>query len=79
MIESMACGTPVIATRRGSVPEVVEPGRTGVIVDDYAEMAGAIDAADALDPVDLRRAAEERFSRERMVDEHVAAYELACA
>jgi glycosyltransferase involved in cell wall biosynthesis len=79
MIESMACGTPVIATRRGSVPEVVEPGRTGVIVDDYAEMAGAIEAADALDPVDLRRAAEERFSRERMVDEHVAAYELACA
>ena len=79
MIESMACGTPVIATRRGSVPEVVEAGRTGIIVDDYAEMAAAVEAADALDPFELRRAAEQRFSRGRMVEEHVAAYELACA
>jgi glycosyltransferase involved in cell wall biosynthesis len=79
MIESMACGTPVIATRRGSVPEVVEHGRTGIIVDDYAEMADAIDAANALDPDELRRVAEERFSRERMVADYVAAYELACA
>jgi glycosyltransferase involved in cell wall biosynthesis len=77
MIESMACGTPVIATRRGSVPEVVEEGRTGVIVDDYTQMAAAVEAADALDPNDLRRAAEERFSRERMVDAYVAAYEDA--
>jgi glycosyltransferase involved in cell wall biosynthesis len=77
MIESMACGTPVVATRRGSVPEVVEEGRTGVIVDDYADMAAAIEAADALDPVDLRRAAEERFARTRMVDEYVTAYERA--
>jgi glycosyltransferase involved in cell wall biosynthesis len=79
MIESMACGTPVIATRRGSVPEVVETGRTGVIVDDYADMAGAVEAADRLDPVDLRRAAEERFSRGRMVADYVAAYEAAIA
>jgi glycosyltransferase involved in cell wall biosynthesis len=79
MIESMACGTPVIATRRGSVPEVVEPGRTGIVVDDYIEMAAAVEAADALDPAELRRAAEERFSRERMVADYLAAYELACA
>jgi glycosyltransferase involved in cell wall biosynthesis len=77
MIESMACGTPVIATRRGSVPEVVEHGRTGLIVDDYKGMAGAIEAADELDPADLRRAAEERFARRRMVDDYVAAYERA--
>jgi glycosyltransferase involved in cell wall biosynthesis len=77
MIESMACGTPVIATRRGSVPEVVEEGRTGVIVDDYTGMAASIELADALDPADLRRAAEERFSRGRMVDEYVAAYHAA--
>jgi glycosyltransferase involved in cell wall biosynthesis len=79
MIESMASGTPVIATRRGSVPEVVEHGRSGIIVDDYTQMADAIDAADALDPRELRRAAEERFSRERMVADYVAAYEQACA
>ncbi|MHB8470701.1 MAG: glycosyltransferase family 4 protein, partial [Gaiellaceae bacterium] len=68
MIESMACGTPVIATRRGSVPEVIDHGRSGIIVDDYREMAAAIPAADELDPHELRRLAEERFSRERMVD-----------
>jgi glycosyltransferase involved in cell wall biosynthesis len=78
MIESMACGTPVIAMRRGSVPEVIEEGRTGLVVDDYAQMAGAIEAADALEPVELRRAAEERFSRERMVADYVAVYEELC-
>src|SRR3954451_13387404 len=77
MIESMACGTPVIATRRGSVPEVLEDGRTGIIVDDYAQMSDAIEAADALDPLELRRVAEARFSRARMVGDYVAAYEQA--
>jgi glycosyltransferase involved in cell wall biosynthesis len=75
MIESMACGTPVIATRWGSVPEVIEEGRTGIIVDDYREMADALTKADELEPADLRRAAEERFSKERMVDEYLAAFE----
>ena len=77
MIESMACGTPVIATRRGSVPEVIEHGRSGIIVDDYREMAAALEQADALEPLELRRAAEERFSKERMVADYVAAYEAA--
>jgi glycosyltransferase involved in cell wall biosynthesis len=79
MIESMACGTPVIATRRGSVPEVVEEGRTGIVVDDYTRMAAAIEAADALDPQEIRRAAAARFSQERMVADYVAAYEQVCA
>jgi glycosyltransferase involved in cell wall biosynthesis len=74
MIESMACGTPVIATRWGAVPEVIEQGRTGVIVDDYREMAGALAQADALEPADLRHAAEERFSKERMVGEYLEAF-----
>jgi glycosyltransferase involved in cell wall biosynthesis len=74
MIESMACGTPVIATRRGAVPEVVEHGRSGIIVDDYREIAGALEAADRLDPGELRRFAEERFSPERMVRDYVAAF-----
>ena len=46
MIESMACGTPVIATRHGAVPEVIEHGRSGIIVDDYRQMADAIEEAD---------------------------------
>jgi glycosyltransferase involved in cell wall biosynthesis len=77
MIEAMACGTPVIATRRGSVPEVVEDGRSGIIVDDYREIAGALERADALDSAEIRRAVEERFSRERMVADYLAAFEAA--
>ena len=50
MIESMACGTPVIATRWGAVPEVIEHGRSGIVVDDYREMAGALAEADRLEP-----------------------------
>jgi glycosyltransferase involved in cell wall biosynthesis len=79
MIESMACGTPVIATRWGAVPEVIEDGRSGIIVGDYSEMAGALEAADKLEPLDLRRAAEERFSKERMVGDYVDAFEVAIA
>jgi glycosyltransferase involved in cell wall biosynthesis len=74
MIESMACGTPVIATRYGAVPEVIDHGRSGIIVDDYREMVDALDAADALEPDALRAIAEELFSRERMVADYVAAY-----
>jgi glycosyltransferase involved in cell wall biosynthesis len=79
MIESMACGTPVIATRWGAVPEVIEDGRSGVIVDDYREMAGALADADKLEPLECRRSAEERFSAERMVHDYEAAYEAALA
>ncbi len=75
MIESMACGTPVVATRFGAVPEVIDHGRSGLIVDDVAEMVSAIEAADALDPLECRRYVEERFSAQRMVADYVAAYE----
>ena len=75
MIEAMACGTPVIATRHGAVPEVIEDGRSGVIVDDYRDMPAALERADALDPLEIRRYVESRFSRERMVADYVAAYE----
>ncbi|PZR54180.1 glycosyltransferase family 4 protein [Xylanimonas oleitrophica] len=64
MAEAMACGTPVVATRRGSVPEVVDDGVTGLVLQPEAgvsEIAAAIDAADALDPWACRRRAEERF------------------
>ena len=75
MIESMACGTPVIATRWGAVPEVIEHGRTGIIVDDWGHMPDALEAADKLDPAAMRRSVEERFTPERMVADYVAAYE----
>jgi glycosyltransferase involved in cell wall biosynthesis len=77
MIESMACGTPVIATRWGAVPEVIEHGRSGIIVDHYREMAAALDDAARLDPWECRRYVEERFAPERMVADYVAAYRLA--
>jgi glycosyltransferase involved in cell wall biosynthesis len=48
MIESMACGTPVIATRHGAVPEVIEDGRSGVIVDHFREIPEALERADAI-------------------------------
>ena len=77
MIESLACGTPVIATRWGAVPEVIDDGRSGIIVDHYRHMAGALERADALDPLECRRFAEERFSPERMVDDYLDAYRAA--
>ena len=74
MIESMACGTPVIATRWGAVPEVIEHGRSGIIVDDYRLMAAAIEEADRLEPFELVRYAQEHFSPERMVDDYLRAF-----
>ncbi len=75
MVESMACGTPVIATRQGAVPEVIEEGRSGVIVDSPSELAAAVKQAITLDPFECRASAIERFSPERMVDDYVAAYQ----
>jgi glycosyltransferase involved in cell wall biosynthesis len=77
MIESMACGAPVIATRWGAVPEVIEHGRTGIIVDDWRDTAAALADADALDSALLRQEVVDRFSPARMVADYVAAYEAA--
>jgi glycosyltransferase involved in cell wall biosynthesis len=74
MIESMACGTPVIATRWGAVPEVIVDGETGIIVDEHTEMVAAIAKADLIEPMDCRRYVEERFSSERMVRDYENAY-----
>jgi glycosyltransferase involved in cell wall biosynthesis len=54
MVEAMACGTPVVATRRGSVPEVIDDGRTGIIVDDLDDLPAAIVRADELDAHECR-------------------------
>jgi glycosyltransferase involved in cell wall biosynthesis len=77
MIEAMACGTPVIATRHGAVPEVIEHGRSGLIVDHYREMPAALELADELDPLECRHYVEERFAPERMVNDYLDAYREA--
>jgi glycosyltransferase involved in cell wall biosynthesis len=79
MIESMACGTPVIATRWGAVPEVIEHGRSGIVVDDYREMADALPDADRIELMECRRSVEERFSAARMVRDYEEGYEAVLA
>lgn len=74
MIESLAAGTPVIAFRRGSVPEVIEHGRTGFIVETVDEMVEAARNIDQIDPAECRRAVEERYGLETFIDAHEAAY-----
>jgi glycosyltransferase involved in cell wall biosynthesis len=74
MVEAMATGTPVIGTRRGSVPEVVDDGVTGHLVKDVAEAVAAVPRTAALDRAAVRRRAGERFSRDRMVDAYLALY-----
>ncbi|MBW3536543.1 MAG: glycosyltransferase family 4 protein [Actinobacteria bacterium] len=75
MIEAMACGTPVIAFPEGAVPEVVEDGKTGFLVDDEAEMADAINRVNELERSDCRAAVEGYFSTDRMVAEHIELFE----
>jgi glycosyltransferase involved in cell wall biosynthesis len=74
MIEAMACGCPVIAFRRGSVPEVVEDGLTGFIVDDVAGAVAAVAATRRLDRTAIRRRFEERWSARRMAEDYLALY-----
>jgi glycosyltransferase involved in cell wall biosynthesis len=73
-MEALAAGTPVIAFPNGALPEIVEDGRTGFIVDGPEAMAAAIPAADGIDRDACRAAARERFSLERMVDRYLDAY-----
>ena len=73
MVEAMACGVPVIAPPRGSVPELVVHGRTGWIASTIAEMAEAVGRCDEIDPRECRAIAERRFSPQRMVRDYVRA------
>jgi len=74
LIEAMACGTPAVAFRRGSVPEVIDHGVTGLIVDDVDEVANMIPAVQTLDRLAVRRRFEERFSVERMAVDYLSLY-----
>ena len=72
--ESLVLGTPVIARRAGALPEIVKHGVDGFLIDDLDEARLALSRLDTLDRADIRRRARERFSIERMVARHEAAY-----
>ncbi len=74
-LEALASGTPVVALRRGALPEIVEDGRTGFLVDGVEEMAEAMRAAASLRPEDCRRSAETRFSAAETTRRYLALYE----
>jgi len=74
VIEALACGTPVIAYRRASVPELIDDGETGFIVDDLDGMVRAIDRLPEISRRHCREAAERRFTVERMTDAYEAHY-----
>jgi len=74
MAEALACGTPVLAFPNGAAPEIIEPGRTGFLCRDEGEMISAIDRVGEIDRKQCRRAAEQRFSLQRMAREHDRLY-----
>jgi len=74
VIESMACGTPVIAFPRGSVPEILESGISGFIVDGVAQAVEAVERAATLDRAKVRAAFERRFTVERMARDYLRIY-----
>jgi glycosyltransferase involved in cell wall biosynthesis len=74
MIEAMSCGTPVIAWRNGAVAEVVEDGRTGVIVDSVEQAVAAAARIGRMDRLAVRERFEERFSAARMAQDYLAVY-----
>ena len=78
-IEAMACGVPVIAWRRGSVPEVIEHGETGFVVDGMDEAVAAVDNVRSLSREAVRRGFERRFTAERAAREYVRVYESLTA
>jgi glycosyltransferase involved in cell wall biosynthesis len=74
MIESMACGTPVIAFNRGSVPEIIEDGVTGLVVEDVTGAIGAVDRIGHLSREKIRQRFEERFTARRMAQDYLSVY-----
>ena len=79
MIEAMACGTPVIAWRRGSVPEIIEHGVTGFIVESDAEALDAIERIGYLDRRRVRAAFEKRFTARRMAESYRRCFQRLAA
>ena len=74
VVEAMACGTPVVAYRRGSMPELVDDGVTGFLVDSVEDAVTAVAGVAGLDRATIRAQAVARFGRERMIDGYLEAY-----
>jgi glycosyltransferase involved in cell wall biosynthesis len=77
MIEAMSCGTPVIAMRRGSVPEIIEDGKTGFITGSITEMTAAVGKIEQLSRADCRAHVEKHFSTDIMVRKYAVALRRA--
>lgn len=71
VIESMACGTPVIVNPRGSMPEIITPGKTGFLVNSVAEMQAKLAEADKFDHAEIRKYAQEKFSLAAMTQNYL--------
>src|SRR6476659_2532461 len=74
MIEAMACGTPVLAYNRGSVPEIIDVGLTGIVVEDETSAIAVVDRLSTLDRAAIRRQFEARFTARRMALDYLAVY-----
>ena len=74
IVESMACGTPVLAFNRGSMPEIIQDGMNGFIVSSIEEMAGKIKDVMNISREACRKTVESRFTQERMVKEYIEVY-----
>lgn len=75
VVESMACGTPVVAFNKGSMPELIENGKNGFIVENVEEAVAALGKISEIDRQCCRQIVEERFSVERMVDDYIKVYQ----
>jgi glycosyltransferase involved in cell wall biosynthesis len=75
VVEAMATGTPVIAFARGSMPEVIDHGVTGFLVDGVEAAVAAVDSAAALDRAAIRAVVQRRFGVDRMVEEYLTVYD----
>ena len=76
VIESMACGTPVIAFDRGSMPELIENNKNGFLVKNLSEAVEAVEYIEGIDRAACRRHVERHFTVDRMVDNYIQAYEM---
>lgn len=74
LVESMACGTPVIAFNKGSIPEIVEHGKTGFISNSLEESLEQIKKIDSISPIDCRKRVEENFDSKIMSDNYLSIY-----